>query len=207
MREGSVQEGIARQLVGSEFAGGRFVGYEYRGGKVLMRAKCNQCGGPHSGISVTNAAQAVKNPTVRLINCQHCKYVEPTAAAQTYEVVVRIPESQRTSAQQRLVAEREIADTTQAPIRQRRAAEDAREQAAQAQADRTARRAMFESHERFLTALAHIECVPSINHPNVLAREDYVSFGQWQFLSDEVRAETNKWVDIYFQNNGLRWPC
>lgn len=205
MRQGNlINEGIARQLVGMRHATGSFIRYEHRGGTVYMVSQCSQCGAPNSNISVMNAGQAVKFPTTRLIACQHCKFAEPTSTATKYEDVIIVPENQRTAEQQRLVAEREINDITQAPIRQRRAAEDARVQADRVAADRAAKRSMFESHERFLTALAHIECVPTITHPNVLAREDYVTWGQWQSLSDEVRAETNKWVGMYFANNNLR---
>jgi hypothetical protein len=102
-----------------------------------------------------------------------------------------------------VVAQREIDTIVQAPIKQRRAEDNAREQAARIAAERAARRSMFESHERFLTALAHIENVPTINHPNVLNHDDYVSWEQWQSLSDEVRAETSKWVDQYFANTNL----
>jgi hypothetical protein len=208
MREANViNEGIARDLVGRTHATGTFIRYEHRGGKVYLVSQCSQCGAPNSYISVMNAGQAAKNPMVRLIACQHCKYSEPTAAPTTYETVIRVPEGQRTAEQQRLVAQHEIDNIVQAPIKQRRAEDNAREQAARLAAERAARRSMFESHERFLTALAHIENVPTITHPNVLKREDYVSLEQWQFLSDEVRAETNKWVNQYFQNQNLRWPC
>jgi hypothetical protein len=204
MREANViNEGIARDLVGRTHATGKFIRYEHRGGRIFLVSQCSQCGAPNSNISVMNAGQAAKNSTVRLIACQHCKYTEPTAAPTTYETVIRVPEGQRTAEQQRLVAQQEITTIVQAPVKQRRAEDNAREQAARVAADRAARRSMFESHERFLTALAHIENVPTITHPNVLNHDDYVSWEQWQALSDEVRAETSKWVDQYFANTNL----
>src|SRR5579872_2890418 len=107
--ENNITEGIARQLKGRAHATGTFVSYESREGRITMTSQCSQCGGPHSGISITNAAQAAQNPSIRLINCPHCTFVVPTAAKQTYEDVIRIPERQRTSAQDRIVVEHEYA--------------------------------------------------------------------------------------------------
>ena len=126
---------------------------------------------------------------------------------QTYEDVVRIPEYSRTSEQQRIVAEHENAERAAQNAAAKRAPIIAREQAASVQAGRAVRRAMWNQHEKFLLALAHIQCVPYINHPDVMAREDYVSWEQWQCLSEEVRAETSKWVDIYFESNGLTYSA
>jgi hypothetical protein len=195
-----INEACARELVGKSFLGGTFVSHETRGGKTTLTAKCNQCGGPHSGISVTNADQAVRNPNSRLIGCQHCSFVSPTAATQKYEDVIRIPERDRTSAQDRIVAEHEFAvrkaqaeRVNQAPIL-----------AARVQANRAIKSAMWDARERFLTALAHLVGAQTISDPRVETHESYQTWEQWQGLSDEVREETNRWTDVYFANHGLR---
>ena len=201
MREGSVSEGIARQLVGREFLGGTFTHYENRGGRFMMVAKCSQCQGPHSGISIANASQAVQNPTVHLINCQHCTFVVPTAAKETYEDVVRIPESRRSSAQQRIVVEHENAERNQ----QRAATKQVQEAAKQAPINRAIRSAMWESRERLLTAIAHNVGAQTVNDPRVLQDSDYQTWEQWQAASQEDRDTANHIVDLYFTNHGLSW--
>jgi hypothetical protein len=156
-----INAGIAQQLVGRTHATGSFVSCEPRNGKITMTSQCSQCGGPHSGISLTNAAQAVKNPTARLIVCNHCKFIEPTAKALTFEDVIRIPEQARSAQQQRIVVEYENAERSA----QQRAAKEAPVIAAREQANRAVKASLFESHERLLVALAHI-CVASHSKPS-----------------------------------------
>jgi len=200
MRENTVQEGIARQLKGRVHATGTFTSYESRGGRITMTSQCSQCGGPHSGISIANANQAANNATTRLIACQHCTYVVPTPAKQTYEDVIRIPERQRTSAQDRIVVEHEYA------VRNAQAArvKQAPVLAARAEANRAVKGAMWEARERFLTALAHLVGAQRIGDPRVEAHESFQAWESWQALSDEDRAETSRWTDVYFANHGLR---
>jgi hypothetical protein len=194
-----INAGIAQQLVGRTHATGSFVSCEPRNGKITMTSQCSQCGGPHSGISLTNAAQAVKNPTARLIVCNHCKFIEPTAKALTFEDVIRIPERQRSAAQQRIVAEYENAERSA----QQRAAKEAPVIAAREQANRAVKASLFESHERFLVALAHICVANSIDDARVREHENFLSWEQWVALSDEDRAATNHWIDLYWSNNQL----
>jgi hypothetical protein len=200
MRTNIINESCARQLVGQSFLGGTFVSYETRGGKTTLTATCSQCGGPHSGISVTNADQAVRNPNSRLIGCQHCTYVVPTAAKQTYEQVLLIPERDRTSAQDRIVVEHEYA------VRNAQAAQakQAPMIAARAEANRAVKGAMWDQRERFLTALAHLVGAQRIGDLRVEAHESFQTWESWQALSDEDRAETNRWTNVYFTNHGLR---
>jgi hypothetical protein len=194
-----INAGIAQQLVGRTHATGSFVSCEPRNGKITMTSQCSQCGGPHSGISLTNAAQAVKNPTARLIVCNHCKFIEPTAKALTFEDVIRIPERQRSAAQQRIVAEYENAERSA----QQRAAKEAPVIAAREQANRAVKASLFESHERLLVALAHICVANSIDDARVRQHENFLSWEQWVALSDEDRAATNHWIDLYWSNNQL----
>ena len=192
MRENSIQEGIARQLVGREFLGGTFTHYENRAGRFMMVAKCNQCGGPHSGISITNAAQALQNPTAHLISCQHCTYVIPTAQKEMYEDVIRIPERQRTSAQDRIIVEHEYAQRNvakQAPIIAAR--------------NRAAKSSLWTQRERLLIAIAHNNGARTVNDPRVLNDSDFQTWEAWQAASDEDREKANHVVDLYFANHGL----
>jgi hypothetical protein len=199
MREGSIPESIARQLVGRKHATGEFVSYESHNGKFTVTSKCSNCSGSHANISIINANQAASNPSVPLINCQWCKRVIDAPQAQTYEDVIRIPESHRSSAQQRIVVEHENAERNA----QRTATKQAPINAARVQANRAIKASMFESHERFLTALAHITLATYITDPRVIQHESYVSWPQWQAMSDEDREKTNHWVGIYWANNGL----
>jgi hypothetical protein len=196
VRENIINESIARQLVGQQFMGGSFVSYETRNGKTTMTAKCSQCGGPHSGISVTNAAQAANNPTTRLIGCQHCTYVSPSAKKETLADVLAIPESRRSSAQQRIVVEAEQAERVaqrQAPIK-----------AAQAQASRAVKGALWEHRERYLQTVAHSNGVQTIADPRVLNDPAYFTWQQWIEATDEDRDKIIALTNDYFQANGLR---
>jgi hypothetical protein len=196
-----INEACARELVGKSFLGGMFVSYETRNGKITLTAKCNQCGGPHSGISVTNADQAVRNPNSRLINCQHCTYVMPTPAKQTYEEIIsRIPERERTSAQDRIVAEHEFAvrkaqaeRVKQAPVI-----------AARAEANRAVKAAVWTGHERLLLAIAKTVGASSIDDPRVRQHSDYQTFEQWQEVPEEDRAKANQVVDNCLASYGIQ---
>jgi hypothetical protein len=205
MRTNIINESIARELVGQQFMGGRFVSYETRNGKTTMTAECSQCGGPHSQISVTNAAQAAKNPTVHLIGCQwpNCKFVVPTAKKETLEDVLAIPEARRSSAQQRLVIEAEH-DQRNA---QRAAVKQTSITAAQAATNKAIKSALWEQRERYLQTLAHTEGVQLISNPKVLNSPAYETWEQWQTMASERPEQllaTNEAVDLYFKAFGLR---
>ena len=194
-QQNNITEGIARQLVGSKHATGEFVRYENRGGKVFLVSQCAQCGAPNSNISVTNAAQAAKNPNVRLIACQHCTYVVPGAAKQSYEEVIRIPEAQRSSAQQRIVVEHENAQRNQ----QRAAVK-------QAPIDRANKAVMWTQWERYVMSLAHSIGARTITAPEVLADAAYITWEQWQSATEESRYKVSADVDAYFEaNSSLRY--
>jgi hypothetical protein len=202
----TLKAAIAHQLVGLEHATGRFT-EQGKSGYVI--SVCKTCSQPQSVSTATanHAVNVYRYSEEPVIICRQCSYNSPTGKKDTLEDALRTPESQRTAEQQRLVAQHEIDNIVQAPSRQRRAEDNAREQAANAHAECAARRSMFESHERFLTALAHICAVNTINDPHVTSHDDYISWPQWNAMSAEQRAETTRWVDIYFANNGLRWPC
>jgi hypothetical protein len=199
MRTNIINESIARQLVNQQFMGGTFVSYETRGGKTTMTAKCNQCGGPHSGISVTNAAQAAQNPTVQLIACQHCTYVVPTAKEETLADVLAIPESRRSSAQQRIVVEAENAQRIEA-----RTAAKQVPNPAQAAATRAIKSSLWDQREKYLQTVAHTEGAQFVSDSRVVNSAAFVSWQDWQLLSSESLAEINAGVDAYMEANGLR---
>jgi hypothetical protein len=198
--ENNITEGIARQLKGRAHATGTFVSYESRAGRITMTSQCSQCGGPRSGISVTNAAQAAQNPSIRLINCQHCTFVVPTPAKQTYEDVLRIPERDRTSAQDRIVLEHEFALRNAEKER----AKNAPILAARAAVERKQNVVMWDQRESYLMALAHEVGAQFVNDHRVLQHEDFLTFEQWVELSEENRELRNRNVAQYFANHGIR---
>jgi len=112
----------------------------------------------------------------------------------TYEEAVAIPEARRTSAQQRIVVEHEYA-MARRPV--------------QAQAPAIAVNAedpaLFESYERFLVALAHMEDAAGPYDPKVAKHEDYMHFVTFKALPAEKRDRVNHWVDLYFKEIGLSW--
>ncbi len=199
MRTDSISEGIARQLEGRVHATGTFVSYESRGGRITVTSQCNQCGGPHSGISLANAGQAAQNPTIPLINCQHCVRKIAAPAKPTIEEALGIPEARRTSEQQRLVAEYEFERAKAAA----NAPAIAARTAAQAEATRQRRSMLWDQRERFLVSLAHSLGATRINDPRVVNHESFVTWEQWQAGSDEAREATNQAVDSYFLSYGL----
>jgi hypothetical protein len=203
MRTNIINESIARELVGQQFMGGRFVSYETRNGKTTMTAECSACGGPHSQISVTNAAQAAKNPTVYLIGCQwpNCKFVVPTAKKETLEDVLAIPESQRTSAQDRIIVEHEFAERNS----QRAAVKQAPINAARAEANKAIRSALWEQRERYLVSLAHSLQAATIADPRVLNDASYFTWEQWLAADDEDRDKIIAMTNAYFENNNLSY--
>jgi hypothetical protein len=121
----------------------------------------------------------------------------PTAAKETYEEVVRIPEARRSSAQQRIVAEHENA--------QRRAVKQAPINAAQAAINRAIKGSLWDQRERYLMTLAHSVGTHLVNDPRVLKHESFISWEAWQNLSSEVREQISLQVEAYFQANGLQW--
>jgi hypothetical protein len=194
MRENSINESNARQLVERDTATGKFVSYESRGGKITLTHVCSNCKGQHSGISITNAWQAAQNPTVALINCQHCKRVIESPKAQTYEQAIRVPEAQRTSAQDRLIAEHEFAQRNQ----QRAAVR-------QAPIDRANKAVMWRQHDRYLVSLAHSIGARTITAPEVLNDDAYISWEKWQSGDEGQRYSISAQVDSYFEANGLTY--
>jgi hypothetical protein len=194
MRENSINESNARQLVERDTATGKFVSYESRGGKITLTHVCSNCNGPHSGISITNAWQAAQNPTVALINCQHCKRVIESPKAQTYEEAIRVPEAQRTSAQDRLIAEHEFAQRNQ----QRAAVK-------QAPLDKANKAVMWKQWDRYVISLAHSLGQRTVTAPAVLNDEAYLSWEQWQAGTEESRYKISADVDAYFENNSLTY--
>ncbi len=207
MRQNSIQEGIARQLKDRAHATGTLVSYEQRGGRITMTSHCNNCGGPHSNISLTNAAQAVQNSQIPLINCQHCTRVIPAPAKLTYEDILRIPENQRTSEQDRIVLEHEFAVRNEEREREK----NAPALAARAEESGRQRSALWDQWERFLTALAHeagvqpnVHGVYTITDPRVARHPDFRTFDQWCSLPYADRERTNHIVSQYFVNHGLR---
>lgn len=196
MREGSIPEAIARQLVGRDHATGEFVSYESRNGKFTLTSRCSNCTGSHANISVTNAAQAANNPSVPLINCQWCKRVIEAPKAQTLEDVLRIPESRRSSAQQRIVIEAEHT--------QRVAAKQAPIKAAQAQARRAVKASLWDARERYLQTLAHANGVTTISDPLVLNNAAFFTWDQWLNADPAQRDGVIALTNAYFEENGLR---
>jgi hypothetical protein len=194
MRTDNIQEGIARQLKGRAHATGTFTSYESRVGRITVTSTCNQCGGPHSGISLANAGQAAQNPTIPLINCQHCVRVIAAPAKWTYEDVMRIPERNRTSDQDRIVLEHEFA------VRKAEAdrAKNAPIIAARAEVTRQHKSKMWDARERFLLSIAHAVGARFVNDPRVLQHESFITWEDWTALSDEARDNTNQLVDLYF---------
>jgi hypothetical protein len=199
MRADNISEGIARQLKGRTHATGTFLSYESRGGKITVTSVCNQCGGPHSGISLANAAQAAQNRTVPLISCQHCIRTMAAPAKPTIEEALEIPEARRTSEQQRLVAEYEFERAKAAA----NAPAIAARTAAQAEATRQRRSMLWDQRERFLVSLAHSLGATRINDPRVVNHESFITWEQWQASSGEAREATNQAVDSYCVSNGL----
>jgi hypothetical protein len=199
MREGSIPESIARQLVGRNHATGSFVSYESRGGKVTLTSRCSNCTGSHANISVANASQAASNPSTPLINCQWCKRVIEAPKAQTYEDVLAIPESRRSSAQQRIVVEAENAQRIEA-----RTAAKQVPNPAQAAATRAIKSSLWDQREKYLQTVAHTEGAQFVSDPRVVNSASFVSWQDWQLLSSESLAEINAGVDAYLEANGLR---
>ena len=111
----------------------------------------------------------------------------------TYEEAIAIPEARRTSAQQRIVAEYEY-------MMAGRSAPQAPAIAVNAEDP-----ALFESYERFLVALAHMEDAAGPYDPKVAKHEDYMHFVTFKALPAEKRDRVNHWVDLYFKEIGLSW--
>jgi hypothetical protein len=196
-----IDTGIAKLLVGYQHASGTIVAVNESQGAVTVTSKCIGCGGERSGIPVSTATSAVRNPNQQFIPCSFCSYgyVVPTAAKEAYEDVIRIPENRRSSAQQRIIVEHENAERNQ----QREAVKRAPINAARAQANRAIKSEMWDSRERLLTAIAHLVGAQTVNDPRVLQDSDFHTWEAWQALSDEARDKANHVVDLYFANHGL----
>jgi hypothetical protein len=143
-----IDRAIAEKLVGREHGSGKLVRHEQRAGRVVMISQCSNCRAERP-VSLTNAAQAVQNPTIAVIACPMvCKRVaQPPAAtevqksekemtADEYRKQVVEPEFEA----RKLNAQR----VTNAPI-----------QAANARAAVAANGALWEQRERFLLAVAY----------------------------------------------------
>jgi hypothetical protein len=197
MREGSVQEGIARQLVGRKHLTGEISSLEIANNRTTVTSTCASCGGVTRGISLNMAANATKYPSQQIITCAWgCKYVPPAEVKQTLADVLQIPESRRSSAQQRIVIEAEHTQRVaqrQAPIK-----------AAQAQATRAVKGSLWDARERYLQTLAHAHGVQTIADPRVLNDPAYFTWDQWLNADSEQRDGVIALTNDYFQANGLR---
>jgi hypothetical protein len=117
----------------------------------------------------------------------------------TYEDAVKIPERQRTAAQQKIVAEWEWAhphtaeaQPVQVPV--------------QVFANASNQPVLFAAYERFLAALAHIECAAGPYDPKVAQHDDYVTFIQFVAMPAKDRDELIHFTNLYFQNHpDLSW--
>ena len=189
----TIQEGMARQLVGQKHLTGEIVSHETANGRTTVTSQCSKCGGVSRNISLTMASNAIKYPEQQIITCSWgCKYVPPAAKKETYADVVNIPEHQRTSAQQRIFVEAENAQRNaaiQAPIIAARS--------------RAVKAALWTQRERLLMAIAHYVGATTVSDQRVLSNTDFQSWEAWQSASEEDRAKTNHDVDLYFQNHGL----
>jgi hypothetical protein len=112
----------------------------------------------------------------------------------TYEQAAAIPERQRTSAQQKVVAEWEWEH-----------AKTAQPEAQPQQVPVTHDPVLFESYERLLVAIAHLENLAGPYDPKVAQHEDYITYTQFKALSAKDREQTNHWVNHYFNEIGLTW--
>jgi hypothetical protein len=64
----------------------------------------------------------------------------------------------------------------------------------------------FESYERFLAAIAHIECAAGPYDPKVARRDDYVHFVQFLAMPAKDRDDLIHFTNLYFKNNpDLSW--
>jgi hypothetical protein len=117
----------------------------------------------------------------------------------TYDEAVKIPERKRTSAQQRIVAEWEWEHA-------QKAAQQSEQAIVQTIVNSTVHDpALFEAYERFLVALAHIECAGGPYDPKVAQRDDYVHFMQFKAMPAKDREELIHFTNLYFENNNLTW--
>ena len=189
----TIQEGMARQLVGQKHLTGEIASHETANGRTTVTSQCSKCGGVSRNISLTMASNAIKYPEQQIITCSWgCKYVPPAVAKETYEDAVRVPEARRSSAQQRLVVEHENAErNTQRAV------------AKQAPINRANKVAMFVQHEKYLVSLAHSLGQRSILAPEVLSDPAYISWKQWQSGAEEQRYKISADVDAYFESNNL----
>lgn len=106
--------------------------------------------------------------------------------------LLRIPEANRSSAEQRKVVEWEWAQ-------ERRPVQTPHEFLNDV--------SIFEAWERFLVATAHLEGYAGPYDPQVAKHAGYMTFLQFQLLSAAVRHDVIRFTDIYFDNNPeLVWP-
>jgi hypothetical protein len=118
----------------------------------------------------------------------------------TYDEAVKIPERKRTSAQQRIVAEWEWEHA-------QKAAQQSEQAIVQTIVNSTVHDpALFEAYERFLVALAHIECAAGPYDPKVAQRDDHITYVQFRALPAKDRDYLTHVTDVYFQNHpDLSW--
>jgi hypothetical protein len=115
------------------------------------------------------------------------------------EEVMIIPESRRSSAQQRILVEYENAQR----VAQRDAARQASVNAARAKASQAIRSSLWDQRERYLQTVAHTEGAQVFRDEAVIHSAAFISWQDWQNLSSESLAEINASVDAYFAANGL----
>jgi hypothetical protein len=200
-----IEKSIADKIVGKPHGSGTFVRSETRNGKLVIISKCgNPTCGAERAVSLTNASQAVQNPTIPVIACtMYCKTTIKPAAKQTLAEVLAIPENRRSSEQQKIVIEAEFAERAAEAQR----IKDAPLVAARARASVATNQEMFAQHERLLAAInlalhglpggaytpggafSTAETADVVGHPS------YISFAVWKTLTDEERSIVNAGVD------------
>jgi hypothetical protein len=116
-----------------------------------------------------------------------------------YEGAVKIPERQRTSAQQRIVAEWEW-EHAQRPVQVKPVQVPAQV------ANAANQPVLFEAYERFLAAMAHMEGVAGPYDPKVAQLEDYIHFVKFVAMPAKDRDYLKHVTDVYFRNHpDLSW--
>jgi hypothetical protein len=200
-----INKHIADKMVGQPHGSGTFVRWEDRGKTTVMISKCgNPACGAERAVSLQNAAQAVKNPTIPVIACtMYCKTTITPTAKQSLEEVLAIPEYKRSSEQQRIVVDAEYA----AKAAEAKRIKDAPLVAARARASVATNQEMFAQHERLLAAI-HLAlhglpggaytpggAFTTAETADVVGHPSYISFAVWKALTDEERAIVNAGVD------------
>lgn len=191
----SLNEQLCHALLNKVHGTGTITSVQTHGGKSTVTSTCSDpaCGAQRSGISYTNAAQACAHPEALLLSCPFCKRTADTPKAQSVSDILRIPENQRTSAQDRIVIEAEFA---------RRTAQKKAEK--QAPIDRAQRASDFERWDKFIMAHAHSQGM-GMSDPRLPGTEGYMTLQQFANGSAEEKAYVDGLAETYFANNNLRY--